>query len=133
MFEDWSLAPMILYQAKTISYINRPYYFYDIHEEGSAMRSQTTKRHYDCVLGDLDHINYFKSLNVTEYDSKLKMYLSADYFKCSRCYTGSKEDKALLKDAYQKVKVIIPGFKTFCLYHFAGIIHLMSRIKHFIK
>ncbi len=97
-FEDWTLAPMVYYNADKILYIPQYKYNYFI-RQGSAVRTETIKRYHDCVLADYEHYLFFNNRDIDIYNDKIKVFITSDFKKCVRVYSGAK-DKTLLKEAY---------------------------------
>lgn len=104
IFEDWTLAPVIYDKCEKIEFLDCIKYNYIIHS-GSAMRTYTLARYYDCVCADFDHFDYF-SIKTNAYNNHIESFAWADFSKCVKSYRPSKQNKKMLKSAYEKVKLI---------------------------
>lgn len=125
-FEDWTLAPMVYYNADKILYLPEYKYNYFI-RQGSAMRTETIKRYLDCVLADYDHYTFFNNRNIDIYNDKIKVFITSDFKKCVKVYGGAK-DKPLLKEAYAKCRLLNDNYKIRIFYGFAPIIKIIYKL-----
>lgn len=128
LFEDWTLAPMVYFNAQNILFVPVYKYNYFI-RQGSAVRTETIKRYVDCVCADYDHYCYFNNHNIGDYNEQIKAFIKIDFKKCIKTYSGRK-DRTLLKQAYKKCKSVNNSFIIPFYYYFAGVIKLLLK---FIK
>lgn len=132
LFEDWDLAPMLYFESKRTSYIPAEKYNYVL-SFGSISRTHSLKRYCDCVLSDYDHYQYFNSKGVTEFNEQIALYTKSDFFKCCKVYSGSKENKKLLKQAYKKAKVSCKSVKINLFYFLRSFIPIVISIRQKFK
>lgn len=125
-FEDWTLAPMVYYNADKILYIPEYKYRYFI-RQGSAMRTETIKRYLDCVRADYEHYLFFNNHDIEIYNDKIKAFITSDFKKCVKVYGGAK-DKPFMKEAYIKCRKVNDDFKIKLYYKFASLIKIIYKI-----
>ena len=131
IFEDWTLAPIVYDKCNTVEFINCIKYNYII-RKGSAMRTYTLSRYYDCVCADYDHFDYF-SAKTDAYNKNIEAFIWSDFAKCVKSYKPTAQNKKMLKSAYKKAKAVCKSnggtiFSNRAYLRGSGLYHLRAAV-----
>ncbi len=128
-FEDWELAPFIYSKCEKTVFLplyNYNYYIYD----GSATRTETLERYYDCVKADFSQYQFFK--NNEKIIRNIRVFIKSDFKKCVKTYSGFK-DRKLLNSAYDICKKSECSSGLLPYYLFPTVFKLAYKFKNLIK